>query len=567
MCIRWIAIAVAGTLAVHAGAAAVSPAASAEESQIALKTAIASATVYADRAQVTRSGRVELRPGPWKLVCDDLPQGFDEMSLQVAGAGTAETRIMGVDIVTLRGLIADSPRYKELKAELERLSGKRDTLRIELGSYQSSLAYLDDLAKFPFEKGSSKLAVEIFRVQDWKNVVEFLGSERVRTNERIDGHNKRIAKLNEEIAWIEKQLGDMRMRDDWSKRIVIDVEATTAGFLELDLVYNVPGAGWSPEYIIRYAAAGGEISLGYNARVRQSTGEDWNGVAVALSTAQPRIGAAPPDVRPYYITRRMPRIRKAQADELKVRGARDEAVAFEVSAVPSAPAEVYEAETPGAGLETTPFAATFSIPKAVDLPSGADPRRVLILEGDLSVALSRFTAPRLSQNVFVRGTVTNTLAVPLLPGSGDVYVEAGQGKARQSTFVGKAALGAVATGERFPISLGVDQDYKVTQELEKREYLAKEGASTKKIRYHYLVTLESFKNEPVEVKMQDRVPVSTLKEVKVTNVDLVPKPAEELENGIVTWNLAPVPKTKIEIRIAYTIEFPGDWDESMLNLE
>ncbi len=543
-------------------------AAGSDEAALTLETTVVSATVYTDRAQVTRSGRIDLRPGAWRIVCDDLPQGFDDASLRVEGAGTAETRIMGVDIVILRGRIAESPRYKELKEKLERLAGRRDTLRIELESFQSSLAYLENLARFPFEKGSSKLATEIFRVQDWKSVLEFLGGERVKTNERIDGHNKKIAKLSEEISWVEGELRKMQMHDDWSKRVVVDIEAKTAGSLDLDLAYNVGGATWAPEYTIRYRTAEDAIVLGYNARVRQSTGEDWNGVAVSLSTARPQIGAASPEVQPYYITRRMPRIMKSAAEEMKVRGGRDQEVAFDVTAADVARAPgVFEAERPGAELEAASFAATFAIPKRVDLPSGADPRRALILEERLTGTLARYTAPRLSQNVFVRAAASNTLAVPLLAGMADVYVETGTGRAAQSIFVGKEMLPQIAPGQEFPVPLGADQDYKVTQKLEKKEYLAKEGAATKKIRYHFLVTLESFKKEALAVKIQDRVPVSTLKEVRVTNVDLEPKPAEQLENGIVTWNLSPAPKAKVEIRVAYTIEFPGDWDESMLNIE
>ncbi len=539
-------------------------AAPAEAKDLSLATKIVSATVYADRAQITRSGRIELRAGLWKLVCDDLPQRFDDASLRVEGSGTAEARIMGIDVVALQGLLAESPRYRELKDKLERLAGRHDTLRIELEGFRGSLLYLDNLAKFPFEKGSSKLASEIFRVSDWKSVIEFISAERVKTNERIDAHGKRAAKLDEEIAWVEKQIRDMQTQGDWSKRVVIDIEAATAGSLDVALVYNVSGATWAPEYTIRYRPAEEKIALGYNARIRQSTGEDWNGVAVALSTARPQIGAAPPEIQPYYITRRMPRPRPVISSTKVAGDARAEQEIAEAVALKSG---IVEAERPGAEIESTAFAATFSIPRRLDLPSGADPKRALILEGSLAGALSRYAAPRLSQNVFVRGSIANTLDVPLLPGAADVYIETGAGAARQSTFVGKEALSGVATGQEFPVSFGVDQDFKISQKLEKKEYLSKEGAATKRIRYHYLIALESFKKEALAVKLQDRIPVSTLKEVKVANVDLEPRPSEELENGIVTWNLEPSPKAKIEIRVAYTIEFPGDWDERALNLE
>ena len=551
------------------GPLSISTAAS-DEKEIKLETKIAAATVYSDRAQATRSGRLELKAGLYKLICDDLPQAFSESSLQVEGTGTAPARIMGVDIVKVRGLAAESPRYKELKNKLDRLTATRDSLQIELGSLASSVQFLDNFAKFPFEKGSTKLATEIFRVQDWKNVIEFIASERVKTSGKVDALNKRNAKLAEEINWIVNQLNEMQTRDDWSQRVVVDCEMASAGSLELALTYNVPGAGWSPEYMIRYDTAKESIELAYNARLWQSTGEDWKDVAVTLSTARPRIGAAPPELVPLYL-QRSPRPRAMTTDDaVGARALKSGIVITAHDAVrPEAPAEEFKAEAPGAELASSEFAASFSIPKTVDLPSGRDPRRVLILQGRLMGKLSRYAAPRLSPNVFVKGDVTNSLDAPLLAGPADVYIETAPMGAtgKTSNFVGREPLNAIATGQEFPVHLGIDQDIKVTHRLEKREYLTKDGALVRKIRFHYLITLESFKRGAAEVKLQDRIPVSAMKEIKVTNVDIEPKPAEEREDGILSWNLAPAPKQKTEIRIAYTIEFPGDWDERSMPLE
>ncbi len=532
-------------------------------------TRIAAATVYSDRAQVTRTGKVELAAGLYKLVCGDLPRSFDESSLQVEGAGTARARIMGIDIVRVQGLAADSPRYKELKEKLDKLTARRDSLQMEQGALMSSVEFLDNYARFPFEKGSTKLATEIFRVQDWKSVLEFIHSERVRMSEKGDQISKRVAKLTEEINWVMGQINEMQTKGDWSRRVVVDCEIASPGTLEIALTYNVPGAQWGPEYQIRYDTAKESIDLAYNAWIRQFTGEDWKDVAVTLSTARPQIGAAPPEIEPHYLQSRPPMRFKAQADaaaptaEMHVRGGRTAEVQAQLDAAP----EEYEAEIPGAELASSEFAASFSIPKAVDLPSGRDPRRVLVLQGTLTGKLSRYTAPRLSQNVYVTGEATNSLEAPLLAGPADVYIESAGAKGKTSNFVGKEQLKTVAAGQEFPVHLGIDQDIKVTHKLEKKEYITKEGAPVRKIRYHYLITLESFKPAAAAVKLQDRVPVPAVKEIKVTNVDLAPKPAEEREDGILTWNLSPAPKQKIEIRVSYTIEFPGDWEEYLLNLE
>jgi uncharacterized protein (TIGR02231 family) len=545
------------------------------ESEVVLKTKIVAATVYSDRAHVTRHGTVELKPGLYTLLCDDLPRGFAESSLQVEGRGTAAARILGVDIARVPGVATDSPRYRELKDKLDKLQARSDSLRIVFNATSGSNDFLNDYAKFPFSKTDAKSSTDIFRVQDWKTVMDFIGTERVKTAQKADAVNKEIKKIDGQIEWINRQLVDMRTKDDWTKRVVIDCEIDSPGELQLDLTYNVGGATWNPEYMLRFDAGTETLELAYNARIRQQTGEDWQEVAAQLSTAQPQLGAAPPDIQPYYLTRIVRPVREvAEAialksgvvrtgDELHVRGGRKE----EPTVMP-APEEV-EAERPEAGIASTSFAANFAIPKPIDLPTGSDPRRVLILEEKLTGKLSRYTAPRLSQNVFVKADIANTLEVPLLDGIADVYIESTPtgGGNRMSNFVGKEPLKPVAPGQEFAVHLGVDQDVKVTYKLERKEYVAREGATTRKIRYHFLMTLESFKKGVADIVVQDRIPVSMMKEIRVTDVDLEPKPTGQREDGILTWSLSAAPREKREIRIAYTIEFPGDWPEYVVNVE
>jgi uncharacterized protein (TIGR02231 family) len=548
----------------------------AADDEIALKTKITAVTVYGDRAQVTRSGRIDLKTGTFKIVCDDLPQGFDEASLQLEGKGTAAANILGVDVVRVQGQLADSPRYKELQSRLEKLTARRDSIQIEIGSVSGSIEFLSDYAKYPFTEKEAKAAPDAFRTQDFKTLMDYIASERAKTNLKLDALNKTVKKVDEEIDWVNGQLAEMKTKDDWTKRVVIDCEAASPGDLRLDLAYNVTGATWGPEYTVRFDEAGGKLTLDYNGRIEQHTGEDWKSVAMQLSTAQPQLGAAPPELTPLYITRRPRPIEYGAAasvalktgivktgDELHVRGGRSSA-----GVAPSAPPEL-ELVQEGVNIASSAFAATFSVPKPVDLPTGAEPRRVLILERELRGAISRYSAPRLSQNVFVKDEIKNALDAPLLGGTAEVYVQAvpAGGGRPTSNFVGREPVKPTPSGQEFALHVGIDQDMKATFKLEKREYLTKEGAAVKKIRYHYLLTLENFKPAPTAVTVQDRIPVSTVKDVRVTDVDLSPDPSEKRDDGILTWNLTPGSKERKEIRIAYTVEMPGDWPEREINLE
>ena len=369
-------------------------------------------------------------------------------------------------------------------------------------------------------------------------------------------------------GWIQRELGILKQGSRSGNRVAIDCAVESAGDLILDLTYIINGTSWVPEYRISFDPEEKQVSLVYNARLKQTTGEDWKGIDVTLSTAAPHAGAAPPELSPYYLSQIMLRAKKMQM--LEVEDKAEAVMGYDADGNEqvvgaTAPLRAGHAE---AQIASSEFAASFLVPAKVDLESGADSKRIRITEGKMPAKLSLYTAPRLRDDVFVKGLVTNSLGAPILAGQAEVYIDTrAPGGGKSSTFVGRQQIDTFADGQEFPLHLGVDQNVKVEHKLEKREYVEKEGKKWKKIRYHFLITLENFEKEAAEVVLQDRIPVSTMKEVKVEDVDISLKPDESREDGIVTWNLKPAPGEKIEISIAYTIAFPGEWPEHSLNLE
>src|SRR5207245_491446 len=64
------------------------------------------------------------------------------------------------------------------------------------------------------------------------------------------------------------------------------------------LNYLVNHASWRPVYKFRAGTKDKDpVTLEYLAAITQSTGEDWTNAAITLSTAQPLLNAAPPDLR------------------------------------------------------------------------------------------------------------------------------------------------------------------------------------------------------------------------------------------------------------------------------
>jgi uncharacterized protein (TIGR02231 family) len=562
-----MSMSVALALALHAGAAPPEEG----RGEIILETKVISATVLRGTSQVTRSGKVTLpETGSVRIFCDDLPRNLVQQSLSVEGRGKADVMIVGTDFIAVREDPAETPKYKELKARLEKLEYERDAAGFEVEALQARLKFIEELSRLPMNQTQQKeFPDEVFQVEGWKGLMDFLQTERSGASSKAYELERKRRKIEEEMSWIRRELGAIKRGGNAGNRVAIDCIVRSTGNLTLEMSYISPGATWNPEYRISYDPAEKKVALAYSARISQSTGEDWDGVNMTLSTALPHAGSAPPELLPYYLSRLMPVARKSMIIE-----AESKQVDADIAELPAV-ADEGASDRLGGGMSRVPvqlassqFSASFNVPVKVDLESGADPRRITITEGSMPVKLSLYTVPRLLQGVFVKGTLTNSLGAPLLAGTAEVYIDsAAPGDGRISTFVGRQNIDTVADGQEFPMHLGIDQDIHVEHKLDKREQLEKEGKKWKKIRYHYLITVENFKKEDVDITLQDRIPVSTMKEIKVEDVDFSMNPEGKRDDGIVTWQLSLSSGEKIDISIAYTIAFPGDWPEHDLNLE
>src|SRR5262249_56719194 len=108
-----------------------------------------------------------------------------------------------------------------------------------------------------------------------------------------------LANNLEEQEFIKRQLQELAAGPSRTERdavILVDKKNAAAGKVRLN--YLVDAATWRPEYKFRAGKDEKEpVQLEYLAAVVQQTGEDWRDVDLVLSTAQPMLNAAPPELR------------------------------------------------------------------------------------------------------------------------------------------------------------------------------------------------------------------------------------------------------------------------------
>src|SRR5207302_3743085 len=109
---------------------------------------------------------------------------------------------------------------------------------------------------------------------------------------------------NEQAEFAKRQLQELAAGSSKTERdavIVVDKRHAAAGKVRLN--YLVDSAFWRPQYKLRGSNQEKEpVQLEYLAAIVQQSGEDWSNVNLILSTAQPMLNAAPPELKMLEVT-------------------------------------------------------------------------------------------------------------------------------------------------------------------------------------------------------------------------------------------------------------------------
>ena len=192
-------------------------------------------------------------------------------------------------------------------------------------------------------------------------------------------------------------------------------------------------AGWVPAYDLRAKTVGQPIELLMKAQVVNNTGEDWNKVALSLSSGNPTLGGVMPQLYPWtiHLPRPMQRLIGAQT---RTRTLKDGAPAPAYNgAVDMDDREEMDAETTVAN--TVSFRTTtveFVIETPFTIPSDGKAHTVGVNTHNIPATYKHYATPKLDKDAFLYARTTGWEDLNLLPGEANVFFE--------GTYVGTSFL-------------------------------------------------------------------------------------------------------------------------------
>jgi uncharacterized protein (TIGR02231 family) len=511
-----------------------------------LDTQITAVTVFPDRARVTRAGTCTLEPGAHTVTIANLPRTLEENSLRASGSGAA--RLGGVQLEHRYLDIIPPGDAQAAQDKLQALLDQDKIFADEAEAWQTRLNVVKNIGEQGGENFARMLARGKLSLEGLTNTLDYLSNS-------YEAASNALRDLNARRRELQKQIDAARQEAEKfshaTKREVYDaqvqLEATNAGTVTIELTYNVHGASWDAVYDARLQDK--QLEWNYLAQVRQQTGEDWNApYALTLSTATLATGIDKPELPPWRIDMYHP----PQPRAMKTRGGPPMAAApaaeMMMAAAPApAPQMTYDL----AQVESSGPSVTYEINTPRAIPSDGEAHQVNIARLQFDAALDYFCAPKAAEHAFVRTKFKNASEYVMLSGEVSLF--------HAQEFVGTRATETIAPNQEVELFLGAEPRLRVTRQETQRE-VNKTGlmGNTAGAALAYRIVIENPSLDTARVTVLDQIPVSQHPDIKVKLRDATPRPSAQNEQGELAWNIEIKKGEKAQIDFGVTVEYPKE---------
>lgn len=526
---------------------------------------IEAVTVYPTGAEITRVARVRLEPGDHAVVLSDLPDQTLTNSIRVEGRGTGRLEIGSVDAKRSFVLSADEATQrserKRLEDQIEKLNDSREAVEAQVKAAEAQAAFLDNLGKLPTTPSTAGGAGVR---EDWGQIFSVIGTRATEIARTVADVRIKQREIARQVADLEKQLAVLDRPRLQRTEVRVNVLSGGAQEATLTIRYQVGGSRWASFYDARLLSGdrsqAPKLTVQRRAAVANQTGEDWNEVALQLSTTRPGRATAPPELSGQTVDFEQPpppprpMASAPAAGQITRQMAPMVAERAKVASADGTDERAEQASEAAAQVTQSAFQAVFDIAGKSTVKSGPEQKRLLVDQTDIEPQLVVRTVPISDPTAYLsaRLTVPRT-AAQWLAGPVSLF--------RDNVFVGQGQVPQLAPGEEHDLGFGADDRIKVTRAVRDDRKGETGTFSTSRVEDRsFAITLKSLHVRPIAVQVIDRVPVSLQSDIKVdTTFRIQPTKRDLLDRrGTVQWDLTLAPDESREIAFSYRVTYPGD---------
>jgi hypothetical protein len=573
---------------------------------------VANVTVYPNSALVTREVEVPEGTGMIELVVTPLPEMTVNSSLYSEGTD-------GIRVLTTR--FRTSPIKEDTREEVRKLEEQRRKLETDLQKLdadlraaEANMKMLDKLEGFTAANTQHATEKGTLNAETIISLSKHVMDKRVELSKEVVALQQQKQDKQEQLDFVkrqreEKSAGHSRIERD--AVIVIDKANKASGKVRLN--YLVGEVVWRPQYKFRAGKDEKDtVQVEYLAAVKQQTGEDWTNVSLTLSTAQPMLNAAPPDLKMLEVSvaprgsfpagqiARVPnppgqlgggglqlggqpgaqgmnpsyadaakQLRSQAAEEWnKKQELQSNLLVNEAAALEQAE-DILNAEDRIAkkGKQIARASnrdgpsVSYHLKPRLSVPSRNDEQVLEVTRMEMAPEFFYKAVPILAPHVYRLANLTNKSEFVLLPGEATMY----QG----TDFVGRMNLPLVAIGEQFLVGFGADPQLQVVRQMAEKTQTMQGGNQV--LHYEYRILLSSYKTQAVSLQLWDRLPLAENEKNLVVSLNKTEPELskdsiylrEERTKNMLRWDLKLEPGCNGEKAFAVQYDFKLELEKQM----
>jgi uncharacterized protein (TIGR02231 family) len=510
---------------------------------------ITAVTVYPDGAKLTREVRFTApAAGSHELLVTDLPYDSDPGMIRLAPSDGLQVGAFNLRADRLPPREDPlTPEQQAAKTAVEAAEAAAGAAQLALEAVQAKVEAADAQARF---LSSFTGALPDGATPDTiKAMAGMIGAETLAARQaalaakaELPPAEKAVTDAQEALAKAQAAYDALPSADMDYTALSVAVTAAGAGEQTVTVTQYVGNASWQPVYDLNLTRKDGDkLTLNRSILVTQYTGEDWDGVALTLSSSRPSEQASPSQLWPELrsigpVVEESERLRKSAEGG----GEMDLAVVAE-----AAPAAI----TAGVAMEGD--TVVYNYPEAVTVATGAENLRLALDSLDFSPVVEAVAVPRIDQTAFVSASFTNASDEPLLPGQAMLF--------REGVLVGSTWLDVIAPGVETDVGFGAIETLRVKREMPKRAG-GETGVFTSSNQQSEsaVITVENTGAEAWPVRILDQVPYSEQDdlEIEVTASPEVTETDVDGQRGILAWEFDLAAGGKETITLEHTLTWP-----------
>lgn len=507
---------------------------------IAATSQVTAVTLYPEGAQVTREITFAAPPGAHDLVITDLPAAILAQSIRLSSPDATlgafalrSDRLPPRPEATSPAREAAKARVADARTALDQARQAVNAIAAEVEAQQAQIGFLTGLR---LDSGQATAASLTEIAQMIQSRVLAARQTALSAQSGLPAAQERVARAQETLAQAEGALAALSRGDDSYAALSVAVTSTGTGG-HLTLTHLMQEASWAPVYDMTLDRKAARVTVERGILVSQSTGEDWEGVALTLSTARP---SAQSQASTLY-----PDLRRIAEPEPKGDVERAEGDMVGMAAPMVAPAPM------SASLDYQGETLVYHYPVAVDVASEVENLRLALDRLQFDASLRAQAVPRRDATAYLQAEMTNQSQEILLPGT--AYLS------RDGALIGATDLPVLAPGAKTSLGFGAIEGLKLTRDMP----LKSQGdrgmfIDSTQLDEKAVLKIENLTAEPWPVRLIDQVPYSEQEDLEIS-FSATPEPSHQDldgQRGILAWDFDLGPHQTREIQLDSRIRWP-----------